>query len=62
VGKRLPWSSLEASDWEHHLDMDLFDYAAGSDAIKTLTNPNMNVENVLHILKRLNFMALSGKL
>jgi hypothetical protein len=63
VGKASSWEVLRAGlgDWECHLEMDLFDYKAGSDAIEKLMDSNLSAADILHILKRLEFMALSGK-
>ena len=64
VGKGPSWNSDRsgAGNWAQYLEMDLFDYTAGSDAIMRLTDTSLAREDVLHILQRLDFMAMSGDL
>jgi hypothetical protein len=49
------------ADWQQHLEMDLFDHTSGSDAFATLADPNLSSEDVVHILKRITFIANTGK-
>lgn len=61
VGEGLPGKS-GSDDWMQHLELDLFDTAAGLDAISGLTEANISPANLLHILNRLDFMTTLGKL
>lgn len=46
-----------AAEWSGHLEMDIFDLAAGPALIQILNRTNILGGDVLHILNRLNFLT-----
>lgn len=53
--------STQRNSWAGYLEMDLFDHESISNAIEKLSDPKRKAKSdVLHVLKRLDFMAISG--
>ena len=63
IGEGLSWNFRGSglANWEQHLEMDLFDYASGANAVATLADRNLTPEDIVHILRRITFIAVTGK-
>jgi hypothetical protein len=63
IGEGLSWDFRGSglANWQQHLEMDLFYHTSGSDAFAMFADPNLSSEDVVHILKHITFIAITGK-